>query len=123
MYASLSKLSINTEFREQMLQSPLLPALVIPFLSYAIPTVELLIVGLLFFDRVRIIGLYLSFFLMLSFTFYLIMLLNIDETLPCSCGGILGKMNYPTHIAFNIFFSMLSLIGIFLENRRPKIHA
>ncbi len=121
IYASLSKLFILEEFRKQLRQSPLIPESMIVFISYFIPFSELIVTILLFIDKTKIKALYGSFFLMFAFTLYLLLLISIDETLPCSCGGILGKMGYHAHIVFNLMFCIIILTGIWLENRIPKL--
>jgi hypothetical protein len=114
-YAAVTKGHNIPLFRNQMLQSPLLPLDWIPWLSYMVPLSEFLIIALLIFDKSRIWGLYGAAYLMLSFTFYLAALLIFyGNNIPCACGGILGKLNYTVHILFNTFFSLSALTGVYL---------
>lgn len=100
-------------FQGQMIQSPLLPLSLIKILSYAIPIFELIVAVLLIFDNTREVGFHLSYFIMLLFTLYLLTLVMFfGHNIPCACGGILGNMGYTTHIVFNTFFTLLSLLAI-----------
>jgi hypothetical protein len=124
-YATIAKTYDMTIFRSQMMQSPLLPASLVNFLSFAVPAVELSAVLLLIFNKTRLAGMYLSYSIMFGFSLYLIMLVWLFKgAVPCACGGILGRMGYTAHIFFNIFFTILPLISIFIlgkESNKNKI--
>lgn len=117
IYASISKLMVIEEFRGQLTQSPLIPQNLVFFLSYSVPFAELIFVGMLFIDKTKLLGLYFVFSTMVGFTIYLGLLLSIDETLPCSCGGILGTLGFVPHLIFNVLFVILSFIGILIQSR------
>lgn len=117
IYASVSKLIVIEEFRGQLTQSPLVPQSFVLLLSYAIPMAELVLVVLLYIEKTKLLALYLSFSVMIGFTMYLALLLSIDETLPCSCGGILGTLGFVPHLYFNTFFVLLSFVGILIYNK------
>ncbi|GAA0537661.1 MauE/DoxX family redox-associated membrane protein [Chitinophaga japonensis] len=118
IYAPTVKALEYGRFIDSMGQSPLLAGISKPLLAPVVLGVEYLIVILLNIPATRRLGLYASFFVMLTFSVYLVTLFYFFDNIPCSCGGILGYMSYPTHIAFNIFFTLLSLAGIFLS-RKP----
>ena len=111
VYAGVSKLLDFEIFQVQLGQSPLLSAFA-GWVSWGVPFVELFISFLLLSSRFRLIGLYGAFGLMLMFTIYIIIILNFSSFIPCSCGGILEKMSWKTHLIFNILFVFLALIGI-----------
>lgn len=67
VYAAVTKLLDFENFQVQLGQSPLLSAYA-GIVSYAVPVVELVIVGLLFFESTRYFGLYGSLCLMTMFT-------------------------------------------------------
>lgn len=113
-YASISKIMDFENFQVQIAQSPIFSS-VAGFISYGVLITELLVCILLIFDRSRIIGLYSSFFLMVSFTIYIYFILNYSDNVPCSCGGILEKMGWRTHLIFNIATVILSSSAIFLD--------
>ncbi|MCD1117539.1 HTTM domain-containing protein [Chryseobacterium turcicum] len=121
-YASISKIIDFENFQVQIAQSPILSS-VAGFISYGVLIIELVVCFLLIFERTRIIGLYSSFFLMVSFTIYIYVILNYSDNVPCSCGGILEKMGWRTHLIFNIATVILSSSAILLHTgqRRKKI--
>ncbi len=121
-YASISKIMDFENFQVQIAQSPIFSS-VAGFVSYGVLITELLVCLLLIFERTRIIGLYSSFFLMISFTIYIDVILNYSENVPCSCGGILEKMGWRTHLIFNVATAVISSIAILLDaaQRRKKM--
>jgi len=104
------KLMDIAKFELEMRQSPILPLNLIPFLGIFIPVTEIAIAVLLFFDRSKIVGYYLSALTMLLFTSYLLTLIIFYDTsqIPCACGGIFGDVSYGTHIFLNAVFFTLS---------------
>jgi uncharacterized membrane protein YphA (DoxX/SURF4 family) len=116
IYASLTKLLDFGKFKYQLGQSPFIGNIGW-IIAWIIPAGELLISILLMGKRTRIIGLYLSFFLMLLFTGYIFMMLKFSSYLPCSCGGVLSTMSWKQHFVFNLAFTGLSIAGIIIQNR------
>ena len=117
IYASVTKLFDFYTFSFQLGKSPLIPQNLTWLTALAIPLGELIIVLLLIFDKHRLLGLYLSFLLMTLFTVYLFYILKYSYYIPCSCGGILGKLDWESHIYFNIFFIGISGISVLLYNK------
>jgi len=113
VYAAVSKLSEFENFQAELGQSPLLSAFT-GWVSVVIPAAELLIALLLAFPKFRLIALYLAFSMMVMFTAYIIIVLNFSAYVPCSCGGILGKLGWTAHLVFNIFFTVMALAAIIL---------
>ncbi|WP_110056693.1 MauE/DoxX family redox-associated membrane protein [Chitinophaga sp. S165] len=118
-YAAVSKVSDMEKFRTEIGQSPLLTYFV-PVIAIGVPVFEIAIVGLLYFERTRLLGLYLSLFLMAAFTAYVIAIMRFASHVPCSCGGILSNMNWKQHLGFNIAFTGLALAGILLVENYTK---
>jgi len=117
VYAAIVKGGDPVLFRNQMLQSPLLPSKLIYPLSIFVPAIEGAIVLLLFFEKTRAWGLLFSFGLMLTFTLYMSsLILFFGTNVPCACCGILGQLGYTAHILFNLVLAILSLVGYFLIN-------
>lgn len=112
LYAGISKLAIYEIFKGQMMESPLIPRVLIPMLAWFVPLLEIGIAWLLLFDKTKKTGLYMSYFMMLTFSLYLILLLIFAENAPCACGGILGSLGYTEHIIFNVVFTLMALYGI-----------
>src|SRR5882757_6388457 len=92
-YASITKLLDYDNFQIQLSKSPMLVQ-VTTLTAWFIPSIELIVAGLLIFNKTRIAGLYGSLTLMSLFTFYIIAILNFSEHIPCSCGGVLDKLNW-----------------------------
>lgn len=115
-YAAVSKLLDFETFETQLGQSALLP----PFarwVSRGVIALELFITTLLCFGTTRLLGFYFSFFLMLLFTTYIVVLLNFADHVPCSCGGVLEALGWKAHLIFNVFFIGMALIGILIERK------
>ncbi|TRZ46465.1 hypothetical protein DMZ48_02185 [Robertkochia solimangrovi] len=117
-YAAVSKLLEFDKFRIQLTQSPVLTSLA-DILVWVIPILEILIALALFTTHYRLIAMYLSFSLMLMFTAYILIILNLSPYIPCSCGGILEKLNWKAHLVFNMILLMISILSILIY---PKFH-
>ena len=117
LYASVSKWLAFKSFVGDMNNQPF-PNWMTPYLVWSIPSIEVLIVLLLIFDRTRLSGLYASLVLMLAFTIYTVtVLLHAFKYVPCSCGGVIRKLTWPQHLVFNLFFVGISVAGIILLKR------
>ncbi len=114
IYASVSKLTDMSAFMMQLSKSPLLVDMV-PLIAWSVPITELGIAGLLVFSSTRLIGLNLSLILMALFTWYIVAILNFSAYIPCSCGGVLGKLGWGEHLACNIVFTGLAGSAIALS--------
>jgi uncharacterized membrane protein YphA (DoxX/SURF4 family) len=113
IYASINKILDFENFQVQLAQSPLLSAFA-GFISYAVIIAELIIATLLFIKGTRLIGLYLSLGIMVSFTVYIYLILNYSDFVPCSCGGILEKLGWTEHMIFNILCVLFAFAGIYI---------
>lgn len=121
IYAAGSKLWFYSVFQFQLSRQPL-PAWSIPILSWLLPVIELVTVALLCFQRTLRKGFILSFYLMCAFTFYVDLgLIHLFNKVPCSCSGILGKMNWQIHFIFNVFFTIIAFIGWRLTKSNHEI--
>jgi hypothetical protein len=114
VYAAVSKILDFGNFRAQLGQSPLLSAFA-GVVSYGVPAAELAIALLLSIPWSRRIGLYAAAVLMAMFSAYIIIILNFSSFVPCSCGGVLEKMGWTTHLAFNLVFVLLGMLGVALQ--------
>ncbi len=110
-YAAVSKLLDYRHFRIEMGKSPVLAG-ISGWLAWILPVTEMIIAVILCGPKIRWVGLYLSLTLMTMFTTYLITILKFSAFVPCTCGGLLEKMSWNTHIGFNIFFIALALLAI-----------
>ena len=114
VYAAVTKLMDYQKFTVQIGQSPLLTDFA-GILAWLVPGSELVFAGMLAIPRLRQIGLYASFSIMVMFTVYIIAILQFSENIPCSCGGVLEAMGWTEHLIFNIGFVILGLVGILLN--------
>ncbi|MGN6568040.1 MAG: MauE/DoxX family redox-associated membrane protein [Flavipsychrobacter sp.] len=121
VYAASSKVIEYDKFKIELGKSPVLTSFS-AFVAIAVPSIELLISVLLAIKQTRQIGLYASLFLLALFTTYLIVILNFSYYIPCSCGGILQDLSWKTHILFNSFFIVITIIAIGLNSRTPKLN-
>lgn len=116
VYAAVSKLLDFDNFQVQLGQSPLISSFAGP-VSYVVPIIEIIISIFLAIPRLRKIGLYFGFSLMVMFSVYIFIMITYSPFVPCSCGGILEKMGWTTHLFFNIGFVLLGGIGIQLVDK------
>ena len=119
VYAAASKLLDIDKFSAQIGQSPILTA-VAPLLSWAIPFLEFGVALLLASMRYRLIGMYAAFFLMFTFTVYVIAVLRFSPYVPCACGGVIETLGWKGHLYFNIAFTALSYTGVWLQSKHLR---
>ncbi|MBO9676355.1 MAG: hypothetical protein J7577_23135 [Sphingobacteriaceae bacterium] len=116
-YAAVSKILDFENFQVQIAQSPLLSAYA-GFISYAVIITEVIIAFMLCTKGMRLIGLYLSLGIMVSFTVYIFIILNYSDFVPCSCGGILEKLGWTEHLIFNIVCVLLAIFTIYILQKQ-----
>lgn len=121
VYAAVSKLLDFENFKVQLGQSPLLSAYA-GWVSWGVIITELVISLLLVLNKTRLLGLYLSFTLMVMFTTYIYIILNYSSFIPCSCGGVLEEMSWTQHMIFNFIFILLGGISIYLKSCESSIY-
>ena len=119
VYTSLNKfMEVNT-LKRVLIDYPLIGKFH-NLIAYGLPVIEVIVSLLLFIPKTRKAGLYGSLILMSSFTLYLVYMLSFTTKLPCTCGGMLQKMSWPQHLAFNIVCVILALAGIWLSRKQPS---
>lgn len=127
IYASTSKLLDYENFQIQLGQSPLLSGFTW-WISWGVPTLEIIISITLVIPSSRIYGLVASFTLMVMFSTYIFTVLHFSNYVPCGCGGILEDMKWEDHLLFNFGFVLLSAAAIvthysFTSNHQTKLIA
>jgi uncharacterized membrane protein YphA (DoxX/SURF4 family) len=118
-YTGISKLTTYDTVKEQLLESPIMR----PFASViaiTLPWIEFSIIILMIIPRWRLKGFYSALGIMTLFTIYIIGLLSFSEKLPCSCGGVIGKLSWPQHIILNLAFITMAIIGIYLQRLQKR---
>lgn len=117
MYTAASKLLTIKSFASTLAKSPLIGSYSL-IVAWAIPVIEMLISILLIIPQVKKWGLYASFFLMLTFTAYLMYMVFSGSKLPCHCGGVISEMTWQQHIWFNLGFVALAITGLVLNYKK-----
>ncbi|MEQ8469676.1 MAG: MauE/DoxX family redox-associated membrane protein [Marinoscillum sp.] len=111
VYTAVSKLIDWEAFKYQMSSQPL-PSFLSDLLIWVLPTVELAAAGCLMVKSMRMIGMVLSFMLMLCFTVYVgLAVSGVFGEVPCSCGGVLQSLGWGEHLAFNLVFLAIAGVG------------
>nr|WP_121272133.1 MauE/DoxX family redox-associated membrane protein [Pedobacter schmidteae] len=119
VYAAISKW-LEPRFIYQLTSSPLVGYNFGHVLYWILPTGELIIAGLLLFNRTKRTGLILSAGLLGIFTTYIIYILAFAPAVPCSCGGVIAKFSWTQHLIFNITYFLLNVVAIFLHRRKSE---
>ena len=110
VYTATDKLLNIYKFRTVLSQSPIIHANA-NFLAWVVPIAELLISILLFLRGTREYGFIASSIVMGVFTLYIAYMILFSPQLPCSCGGIISKMNWTQHLIFNSILFFLAILG------------
>lgn len=122
LYAALNKILDYSKFQNDLLNSPVFGNDSIAILlSFIVPTLELIIAGLLIFQSSQKWGLWLAASLMGLFTLYIAGVLLFSEDIPCSCGGIINNFTWQEHLVFNFLFLSLGVLGIILEKNKNYV--
>ncbi|MCE7057587.1 hypothetical protein LZF95_23095 [Algoriphagus sp. AGSA1] len=85
-------------------------------LAYAVPTVELLIAGLLLFSVSRWWGYLSSILLLTVFTTYVgLIWVGAFPRVPCNCAGILNSLGWAEHFVLNMICIGIAIWGLRFE--------
>jgi uncharacterized membrane protein YphA (DoxX/SURF4 family) len=107
------------KFSVQISQSPLLTP-VGNSVGLAVIIIEMIMPVMLAVPKLRIVGFFAAFTMMVLFTAYILVMLRFSDYIPCSCGGILELLGWNGHLVLNIVLSLLALTGIMLLPRYEK---
>lgn len=117
-YTAFSKWLDMQGFVREMHNQPF-PRWLGSWLVWVLPVLEMGIVLLLMFEPVRLAGLWLSLVLLALFTLYTaLVLLQVFHRVPCSCGGVIKQLSWKQHLFFNLFFVVISWVGVCLQRRK-----
>lgn len=120
VYAGASKLLDFENFGVQLGQSPVTSHYA-KAIAVFIPFYEIAIALLLLIPSMRLYGLYLGSFLMVTFSAYIFIILTYSSYIPCSCGGILEQMGWWEHFVFNIVFVVLGFSAVVMLESKPAV--
>lgn len=113
-YSAISKFRDLPRFRRG-LRSQAFPKWVGDILFWTLPVTELTQIILLWLPDTRLLGMYLSALLMLTFTIYIGgAVYGFYDRYPCPCGGIFRGMRWNTHLKVNFILTCISVAGILL---------
>jgi putative oxidoreductase len=118
MYTASSKLFEFQKFQGTLAASPLIGKSLAPIVAWALPITEIVICLLLFFPRTRRKGMWASLLLMIAFTGYIGYLAYFAPHKPCSCGGVLKDLSWKEHFVFNVGFTLLAALGLWLYRKQ-----
>lgn len=118
IYASVSKFLDFKTFINEMNNQPL-PNSWTPFLVWSIPLLEIAISLAVMFEYTRLLGFIISAVMMTLFTIYsILILLHFFAYVPCSCGGVIRKLTWGQHLALNLFYLAISILGFILQRSK-----
>lgn len=121
IYAATSKLLDFQHFKIELGQSPLLSAFA-EWIAVIVPAAEYFTCLLILIPRFRLVGLFSAYGLMVMFTVYIFIILNYTSFVPCSCGGVLEKLDWKSHMFFNLIFVGLAVLAILLQANGYKVN-
>jgi len=119
VYTAVSKLQDFGKFNVELAKSPILNPIA-NWVGITVPFTEISLCIFLIIKPFRLIGLYVSFSLMVLFSAYIIAILKFSSYIPCTCGGVLQNMSWSGHLIFNIVFIALGGIGVLIYPARVK---
>ncbi|TDQ73824.1 MauE/DoxX family redox-associated membrane protein [Sphingobacterium yanglingense] len=121
VFVALSKLYIYNEFVSQI-RSQVFPDQYTFVIVWGIILLQLTLAALLLFNKTRLLGLYLSTFLLIAFNVYIhLVISNFYGYMPCSCAGISKHFSWWRQLNFNYYFIVLGIIGIILSHWNNSI--
>lgn len=125
LYASGSKLYDFNAFKSEM-NNQIFSRHISNILAFILPAIEIIIALLLVYSTTRLLGMILSFFLMMGFTIYVgLALLHVYDKMPCNCAGLLGQnASWGSNLMLNLFITAVAAIGLMItlkeRERRTK---
>jgi hypothetical protein len=112
-YVSFPKFLNMKRFRYVML-SQVIPKWLANILYVLLPVFEIGVMFLLLFDKTRLLGMYVSFLLMLIFTIYIGgAAFNFYKLHLCPCGKLFSKLSWKKHFLVNLVLTLLALVGTY----------
>lgn len=118
-YAAVNQLLQLETFRIRLSQFPFINEYA-DLLAWFVPGVEIFIALIFFFPHLKDEAYFASFSLLLIFTAYIIAALNLSDSIPCSCNGVLPSLSWKEHILFNAVFLLIALAGLILSPEKRK---
>ena len=118
-YASFPKFLNMTRFK-YIMQSQIIPKWLANILYLLLPPFEIGVMFLLFFNKTRLIGMQMTFLLMLIFTIYIGgAAFNFYKLHLCPCGKLFSKLSWMNHFLVNLVLTILALVGVYELSYMP----
>jgi hypothetical protein len=111
LYTAYAKIADHVRFINGLTRVHLIDGFAV-FISFAVPTVEIIVALLLLIPQTVKTGLYSFIAVMSAFTFYIISAMIWEKNLPCHCGGAIEKLSWSQHIWFNLAFISIAIFGL-----------
>ncbi|TKC62209.1 hypothetical protein FBD94_08280 [Pedobacter hiemivivus] len=108
------------KFEAQLAEFPILSSFSLA-LSWLIPIIEIAIAVLLFRRKTKLLGLYITSFWFVFFSFYIMFLLNASTYIPCACGHSFLTMSWVNQLLFNTVCILISAAA--LAFNKPNTYA
>ena len=109
-YAAMSKATGFKNFRDQLGQAPGVEGYGEP-LAYGIIALQTVCIIMLCYRPLRFWGLWITLVMLSVFAGYTAVIL-IGKKLPCTCIGLLEKMDWKENLALNIGLMIIALTGL-----------
>lgn len=124
LYVAGLKLYDFNAFKDEM-NSQIFSRQITGILIYTLPAVEIIIALSLVYATTRLLGMILSFSLIMGFTVYVgLALLNVYDKMPCNCAGLLGNSTWGANFILNLFITAVAALGLIItlrdKERRTK---
>ncbi|QES87615.1 MauE/DoxX family redox-associated membrane protein [Rhizosphaericola mali] len=115
LYTALEKL-LNINQFHVYIGNQAIPRYLMPAITYSIPIIELIAAVLIIAGKTRRSGLYISVILMSIFSLYVfLVILGVFQKQPCNCGDLIQHLSWNEHMVFNLLFTGLSIIVIYMN--------
>ena len=108
------------KFEAQLAEFPIFSSFSLT-LSWLIPTIEIAIAVLLFKRKTKLLGLYVTSFWFVFFSFYVMFLLTASTYVPCACGHSFFTMSWVNQLLFNTVCILISAAA--LAFNKPNTYA
>ncbi|RKT01759.1 MauE/DoxX family redox-associated membrane protein [Chryseobacterium defluvii] len=119
IYTGVSKFLDFDNFTIDLNRQPF-PHSITTVLEWMLPTSEITISLMLCINQTRRLGLLFSLTLMGLFTTYTaLVLFNVFDQVPCSCGGIIKNLSWSQHLLFNLFIVSITFIAL-IQKEKPN---
>ncbi|WP_413670096.1 MauE/DoxX family redox-associated membrane protein [Mucilaginibacter sp. Mucisp86] len=113
LYAGLTKLLDYQNFETKLSRDPFISDFA-GTVAWLVPCWEIATALWLAFATDKRPGIISSLILMSGFTVFVALVLGVAKQVPCTCGGLLERMNWTQHLVFNIIMVALAIIGLLL---------